>query len=527
MNPATLAANFIHAFRALPTPDARQQFFRALVPRLSHKECSFVIDLFHDRFHFDLVSRLPIELLAQVASYLPPWDVFVSKRWNDLWSSSSVCSSCFHACFPGQQLDTSNPEWPLLFRRAAKCRLALVTGRPYRRIIIPSTPNFPDELIAYHDGKIVTGLSPNQIQLLYIETGETMTFQTENRESISDVEISNSAIAAITKNGYCHVWNFQTGEKGSFRLPSAMRLHYTVDADTVAVWFADTQATLITWDLQSRQAKEIKLGSRPFYVFLDAKAKSIITFHCAAADGVPCDFLSDGTIHYSGMTVTQHLLQRTTPTAQQDKMTATVIFPDHLKLVSENPLVDKYGLPILTFQKMEENGDTSQECSKFYSSPMFSQPTSFDTQLAHMVRGAQLRFTSFDPSDALAVYSDLVYFFRWGRLATIVNFQEGTQHVPEIMDIERALHNGQEIRLRFYCYRTSSGRCIADERFLGARNKNGGIYFWCFDEDMPLSHEDPAYRRLRDERAAERAVERARIRKGQEDRRGRYLMTKE
>ncbi len=54
--------------------------YQALIAELRLEECHRVYDLIFARFHFDIISNLPLELAARISSYLEPCEIFAFRR---------------------------------------------------------------------------------------------------------------------------------------------------------------------------------------------------------------------------------------------------------------------------------------------------------------------------------------------------------------------------------------------------------------------------------------------------------------
>jgi hypothetical protein len=54
--------------------------YQALIAELHLEECHRVYDLIFARFHFDIISNLPLELAARISGYLEPCEIFAFRR---------------------------------------------------------------------------------------------------------------------------------------------------------------------------------------------------------------------------------------------------------------------------------------------------------------------------------------------------------------------------------------------------------------------------------------------------------------
>ncbi|KAK2798598.1 hypothetical protein FQN51_007618 [Onygenales sp. PD_10] len=511
------------------SPPARRQLLSALVPALSNEECHLVSSLLHARLHVDLLAQLPLELVAAVAVYLPPWDVFVcrrvSRRWNEVLSSPDVCRRCYSAYYEDSPPISSSPDWPALFRRDMKRQLALFTGRPYSKLFIPYSRSLELDVFACCDGRLVLQPSSYSIQLLSLLDGSSTTFQTENRETFYDVRLSQTAVAALTTNGYCHLWNFMSGEHGCFRLPSA---HYqsdcfVIDQDFVAVCSLDTPTTIIIWDLASKQAREIQRASQPVYLFLSAKHASLTVVDLIPDNGVPVDEINpDGDIEFSQIVGSTYSLSRPTPSLQH---TTT-----YFKLPPSQP-------PVFTQFRLLENPSKRNTCvlallqtwgrldlyesqvPPFYIAFITHHPAS-NTQTTHFYHDPLAAESDYVYDELQHIFRpDTVYDTRRGR---VYNYRDRNSRTYEMSEIETELANHPSVVLYFGFSdpdpAIEDGDLFSDDdMFFGSLTKTG-INAWCFDEEVTPVNEVAEYRMLRAARAVRRAEERKSRDQGRRDR---------
>ncbi|EEP77763.1 predicted protein [Uncinocarpus reesii 1704] len=255
------AASLLDAFRAL-TAEARRDVCRALATEFKHDECHEMLNLLHKRLYFDVLAQLPIELVAQIASYIEPLETVrlrrVSCRWNEIFSSAAVCSSSFRS-FRHGTLITTTKGWETDFlkrtKRAAAQRIDIGFG------------DGPD-LISYLDGMLAWRASDD------ISMGAYFVALPLHCHLESDFV------------SCCRVWDYQSGEAKMFRLPSAnykrfegyIRNGISVDGKTIAVCMAESRSVIV-WDFQSSASREIKFEPEPFHIFLDSQQRILNALH--------------------------------------------------------------------------------------------------------------------------------------------------------------------------------------------------------------------------------------------------------
>lgn len=133
-------------------------------------------------------------------------NIQVSKRWKELTSLPLSCSVAFRHLHPHSPLDTSNPQWGTHFTQRAKQQHAVNTGRPYSKATFPIDEESFGAIETkkqYCDGKLAW-CSYTRVVVFCLKTGRETSFTTENRESIKDIRISESIIAAISTRRYIY-----------------------------------------------------------------------------------------------------------------------------------------------------------------------------------------------------------------------------------------------------------------------------------------------------------------------------------
>ncbi|KAK2794139.1 hypothetical protein FQN52_009221 [Onygenales sp. PD_12] len=499
------------------SPPARRQLLSALVPALSHAECHLVASLLHARLHVDFLARLPLELVAAVAVHLPPWDVFVcrrvSRRWNELLSSPDVCRRCYSAYYEDSPPISSSPDWPALFRRDMKRQLALFTGRPYSKLFIPYSRSLEFDVFPCCDGRLVLQPSSYSIQLLSLLDGSSTTFQTENREAFYDVRLSQTAVAALTTNGYCHLWNFKSGEHGCFRLPSAYCGHFVIDQDFVAMSVGDNPTTIIIWDLASKQAREVQRASHPVYLFLSAKHASLTVADLIPYNGVPIDEINpDGDIKFSQIVGSTYSLSGPTPSLHHTT-TYFKLPPSQPPVFTQFRLLgnhSKRNTCVLALAQTWDRLDSYQpQVPPFYIAFIAHHPAS-NTQTTHFYHDPLAAESDYIYYELQHIFRpDTVYDTRRGR---VYNYRDRNSRTYEMSEVETELANYPIVGLYFGFSDPDpvieDGDLFSDDdMFFGSLTKTG-INAWCFDEEVAPVNEVAEYRTLRAARAMQRAKER-------------------
>lgn len=116
------------------------------------------------------------------------------------------------------------------FTKVVKRRHRLEQGTPYKTTTIPSpldpeddSNREPWDLVTYSDGSCAwldCTDGRTTVVVLNLRNGNRTKLTTDNREKLESLAFSRPLIAAVSIRGYCHVWNLETSQSSSFRLPN-------------------------------------------------------------------------------------------------------------------------------------------------------------------------------------------------------------------------------------------------------------------------------------------------------------------
>ncbi|KAJ5480944.1 hypothetical protein N7539_006838 [Penicillium diatomitis] len=262
----------------------------------------------------DIVGKLPTEIAALIIVCLPLVDIVrlrrVSHRWRVLLSSPHVCRRAVRATLEkdpwdsnictkelelcdhlgkifhtglalGDDLSETSqdmmspspnacPYTDCAFRKIALQRYCQEKGRPLKRINIRA-PNLAkygfhsehEDWMVYSDGRLawVDVLDTSRILTVHLDTGVRRTFMTENRDEILRICMVRPLLAAITIRGYCVVWNVDTEEESSFRLPSLDQcVRIVISGTKVAVALKDS--AMVHWCSRRKVSTSFQSPSR-------------------------------------------------------------------------------------------------------------------------------------------------------------------------------------------------------------------------------------------------------------------------
>lgn len=235
----------------------------------------------------------------------------VSRRWQQVLSSQALCRAAVRATLgkdpwardsnpkatsyanpdahsearPGVALATSSDSTPAStvppdmprsvpitsysatsFTKFVRRRLRLERGTPYSVTRMPMPLDIGDSWtdpklrITYSEGSCAwveeTG-DPDSVVVLNLRNGNRTKFTTDNREELIGLTFAKPLIAAVSIRGYCHVWNIDTSQSSSFRLPSLDITRTLISGTKVVIQYGDS---FVYWSFDTGLAREMKTG---------------------------------------------------------------------------------------------------------------------------------------------------------------------------------------------------------------------------------------------------------------------------
>ncbi|KAF3387139.1 hypothetical protein F1880_000036 [Penicillium rolfsii] len=326
------AEALLRQYQNLPT-SSRQAVLRGILDQLPRDGWRLIkAQADSHTFQYDILGKLPLELAALVAEYLPLNDIIclrrVSHRWQRVLSSPALCCAVVRKTLgknpwalssPGPEMDTHATDTltsvltvssdtivsastvdpgqstssysTASFTKIVKRRLRLEQGDPYKVTTISSpiegltVPGPEEELdlrafVAYSDG-YCAWLDPKEDQtsvgIMNLFNGERENFTTDNREKLCGLRFSIPFIAAISLRGYCYIWNIETLESLSFRVPSIHFKDILISGNKVLVQFADFA---VYWCFDTRVARTVKMKNERVIALALHPSENQITTIC-------------------------------------------------------------------------------------------------------------------------------------------------------------------------------------------------------------------------------------------------------
>lgn len=218
-------------------------------------------------FEYDLLGKLPLEIVAMVAEHLNIADLIllqrVSRQWRRVLSSPMVQSAAIRA--------TVGSDVPVLdSKQVIQKRLRLERAKRVKSIHLPFSPIEHNNIlrsireVGYSHGIYAqldtqSGRTFISIIILHLCNGKEARLTTENREDLIELRISKYLIAAISTRAYCHVWDLNTHEHRSFRISSLDFEHFVVHGSNVAFGY---RGSVIHWGWESGIARHVPIKTR-------------------------------------------------------------------------------------------------------------------------------------------------------------------------------------------------------------------------------------------------------------------------
>ncbi|KAF2814073.1 uncharacterized protein BDZ99DRAFT_410387 [Mytilinidion resinicola] len=328
------------AFRRLPSSTARAAALDALINELNHTEWrQLLAKLGSETFCVDIVGSLPVEIVIQIFGYLEISTPFqlqrVSRRWQTVLSSPDVlrgllCLQGFNIALPtglpllGESPDVSHDY--LHCRKTAEVVHRFQTGAFAKSLIVGLPPGVDCSVTysSFEDNIAWPAYDNCAVTVLNLPSGKSLSLTGEAREKIALVALSDQLVAFFTFTGIWYACDLVTGQRKSFRLPSARVPVFSCRGKTIAgvlrdekcpgkhvayVWDFDRQKCR-TFDLRKPDRKDLKAKptgetftlNPPSAVLVDPTSESLLICSKLASesDSLCSDALLYHRYSYSG-----------------------------------------------------------------------------------------------------------------------------------------------------------------------------------------------------------------------------------
>ncbi|KAJ5128475.1 hypothetical protein N7448_002195 [Penicillium atrosanguineum] len=279
-------------FRVLPS-SSRRELYHGILGQLRRNEWRQIKERADEiTFSCDILGSLPIEIVSLVAAHMNLADLVVSRRWKETLSSPAVQLSAIRSVMghksAAQIGDHSSPV-QLIKKRVrmergqptSKFKLRSPFSEEYDEWMVSGGAGYFNDIYAWLDGSS----GRTSISLLNLRTGVRNQVTTENREKLSELNISEKLVAAISMRGYCHVWDLETLEHKAFRLPSRSYTRFLISGIQILIAFGDQ---LVHWGFHSETARTLNVGPSVALLALDpAKDEFTVASLTDSSRGIP------------------------------------------------------------------------------------------------------------------------------------------------------------------------------------------------------------------------------------------------
>ncbi|EUC37125.1 hypothetical protein COCCADRAFT_33580 [Bipolaris zeicola 26-R-13] len=258
-----IMADFVQTFTRFNHAQ-RQHALALLTAELTPHEWRYLHALTGSRsFKFDIIGRLPIELVAHIFTHLDPAAPYrfqiVSARWRHILQSPSVLTAGLNSWYQG----TANPkdfEHGTLRQCAARRIHRFRTGRPLGIYKITSDnriarPSLRGDYLAWLSGTPQT--SPIRVaHIFHLHDWKVGQLAGEAREQLIDLVLSDQIVVLVTAANVCYVYDVATlSHRKRFTVPSASYLqNVTCRRSTVACLASlDMHISVFIWDYNTQR----------------------------------------------------------------------------------------------------------------------------------------------------------------------------------------------------------------------------------------------------------------------------------
>ncbi|KAJ5201628.1 uncharacterized protein N7498_006291 [Penicillium cinerascens] len=264
-------------FRTLPN-SSRRDVYHGILDQLRRDEWRGVKERADQTsFECDILGNLPIEIAVLVTTHMNLADLLilqrVSRRWQEVLSSPIVQWAAVRAATgqdsAAQNFDRSSPA------KLLKKRLRMERGQPtstfklrspfsieYDVLMLSGGVGYFKNIYAWLDGRD----GRTSVCILNLRSGKMDRVTTENRELLSELNISEKLVAVISRQGYCHVWDIETLEHKAFRLASLAYHHFLISGTKVLLAFLNY---VVHWSFDSGIARTTNVGPDVALLALD------------------------------------------------------------------------------------------------------------------------------------------------------------------------------------------------------------------------------------------------------------------
>ncbi|KAA8893367.1 hypothetical protein FN846DRAFT_979381 [Sphaerosporella brunnea] len=304
--PAPPLADALAAFDSL-SPAERKTYLTELSKRFRSSDWRYIRKMVSAREASpkDLSQILPIELVTQIFEYLMPRELapclLVNKNWNALLKEEHICRAIVQRWYPDESQRATQRPWKWILENAVSREIAILRARPSSMVVLPK--GISSTGVSFMDRRMAAIHSKNP-GFVFVYDLSSCTFikerlTTPDRSTLSDVWLMKDFVVARTQcSTTIYVWNLETSELRTVRLPNTDLRTFEVDGNSfVALFYGsadfflydattntsrmiscveDRQITSIILDMQNKRITAVAINESTGNVF-GACAKTYAT----------------------------------------------------------------------------------------------------------------------------------------------------------------------------------------------------------------------------------------------------------
>ena len=470
-----------------------------------------------ERFKYDILANLPVEISQQIFSHLEVYMVVrsqrVCRRWFELLSSPNLVQSYLRSFFGKRYPPNTEKGPPLEYgtSRTMEELDAYRTGRAFSKKLFLwglDQPYLKDQVV-YCNG-IVAWIDNvrGTLHTLRLDAGEANTYVTTEREKLTHITLSESIVAAMSVAGRCYVFELASGAPHVIRLPSASISGLVSSGETVAIMrrsgHPDFSVYLTTWSVTSQKTHSFRpdifsqaetTPSASCRILVDPTEKSLVCLEYTRP-------LQDQSMKWLG-------LHRRTFFATRFSLDGQMISRSSLS-VDYSYEKQEPGLPVPSNKRGTFTiWSAYQICKPDNPGVELAPPSEHSYRwfrvLYHSQNGLlelqilpQLAYTPNPKTnlDEFFYWNDIAYGFRHGAddfsdAILVADFHHGICREAEIWTLSRT-----DREAYFFADGFGKVQIVGDDTFILMLRPNG-FTAWCFDKTVTMADEIILYRDAR------------------------------
>ncbi|KAF2191414.1 hypothetical protein K469DRAFT_746751 [Zopfia rhizophila CBS 207.26] len=271
------AAEVVQGFRNLQSNSGRREALDGIMNELNPYEWRRIKEQLDGReFFFDIIGKVPLEIVVQIFSYLDVLVPFrlqcVSQQWKTVLRSPDVLKRVLRNWYTdndpplgGEEALQGNEH--AIFQLRAQHLHRLRTGRGHQYMHVSMSIAKHGSLLNEDTITWISNPSQRALNVFNLRTGKYWQGYGEAREKVEHVTLSEQLVAFTTFRNVCYVRDLSTGDRKSFKLlPGTLDCIICRGRMIACGGIIKDQATIYIWDFdtQKGQTFDIPLTEKPF-----------------------------------------------------------------------------------------------------------------------------------------------------------------------------------------------------------------------------------------------------------------------